>query len=87
MQTPPLGNLSGEAVFKLSVGGSPNGNKIFSGGVATVTLLKTATDGNGSVANLLSDLQAAIDAATFGRAWSDGRAISIEDAVTLARSS
>jgi hypothetical protein len=63
VQTPANGRLSGDAVFRLSVGGSPNGNKSFSGGVATVKLLASATSTNNNVNDLVQDLQAAIDSA------------------------
>lgn len=63
VQTPANGRLTGDAVFKLTVGGSPNGNKSFQGGVATVTLKAADTAANNTRADLVAQLQAAINAA------------------------
>jgi Ca2+-binding RTX toxin-like protein len=59
--TPANGQLSGDAIFKLTVGGGPNGTSSFSGGVATIVLNASVTAGNSSLTQLVSELQTAIN--------------------------
>src|SRR5262249_43454879 len=60
VQTPANGVLPGDAVFDLTIGGSPNGNSFFNGGVARVVLHASDTTDNAAAADpiaaLVSDL-------------------------------